>query len=184
MSIFVSLLGLGVPDPDPRGGPLLRRPRRRDEPAQVLSRLPARGRQDEAKRDRVRRRGDPARRLREDPRHAPAGGGRPRRPLRPRDRGGARRSAGRSGTCAVTSRRTTTPAPVEPSSASGPHFPTPRSRRSHSARPSAGCRRSRTRSRRTRTGGRRHGSGSPSSSPGRPRTSSSPSSSSPRSSCR
>ena len=48
---------------------------RPDAPAQVLPRLPARARQDDAQRDRVRDRGDPARRLREDPGHAPAGAG-------------------------------------------------------------------------------------------------------------
>ena len=79
MSIFVAILGLGVPDPHPRGRSLLRRARGRDEPAQVLPRLPAGAREDEAERDRVRDRRDPARRLREDPGHAPAGGGRPRR---------------------------------------------------------------------------------------------------------
>ena len=106
-----------LPDPDPRGGALLRRPRRRDESAQVLPRLPARAREDEAQRDRVRHRRDPARRLREDPRHAPPRGGRSGHALRPRRRGGSRRCDAPWTTCASGSRRTTTRARARPSSA-------------------------------------------------------------------
>ena len=62
---------------DPRGGPLLRRARGRDDAAQVLPRLRAGDRQDDARRRRVRHRLDPARRLREDPRHEPPVAGRP-----------------------------------------------------------------------------------------------------------
>ena len=54
--------------------------------------FPPRDREDDAQRDRVRHRRDPARRLREDPRDAPAGAGRRRRPLRPGARA-ARRSS-------------------------------------------------------------------------------------------
>ena len=61
-----------------------------DAPAEVLHRLPACGGQAHPQRDRVRHRDDPARRLREDPGHAPAGAGRRRPGLRARHRGGAR----------------------------------------------------------------------------------------------
>ena len=71
MSFGVAILGARRPDPHPRGGPLLRRARRRDAAAEVLPRLPAGAREDESRRRRVRDRRDPARRLREDPRHAP-----------------------------------------------------------------------------------------------------------------
>ena len=47
MSVVVAILGLAVPDPRPRGGPLLRRARRRDAAAEVLPRLPAGAREDE-----------------------------------------------------------------------------------------------------------------------------------------
>ena len=65
------------PRDDPRGGPLLRRARRRDDAAEVLSRLRPADREDDARRRRVRDRLDPARRLREDPRHEPPVAGRP-----------------------------------------------------------------------------------------------------------
>ena len=69
-----------VPDPLPRGRPLLRRARGRHAAAEVLPGLPARDREDDPRRRRVRDRRDPARRLREDPRHAPRRAGRsPRR---------------------------------------------------------------------------------------------------------
>ena len=47
MSFGVAILGLAVLILDPRGGPLLRRTRRRDAAAEVLPRLPARAREDE-----------------------------------------------------------------------------------------------------------------------------------------
>ena len=74
VSIGVAILGARRPDPRPRGGPLLRRARGRDAAAEVLPRLRPAAREDDAQRRRVRHRGVPARRLREDPGHAPAGG--------------------------------------------------------------------------------------------------------------
>ena len=84
MSIAAAILGLGVPDLRPRGGPLLRRAR-----ASACARggsTSASGRRSPRRpqRRRVRHRGDPARRLREDPRHAPAAAGGRRRVLRRR----------------------------------------------------------------------------------------------------
>ena len=72
VNIFVAILGLEPARPRPRGGPLLHRARRRHEPAAVLHRLPAGDRPRQAQGHRVRDRGDPARRLREDPGDAPA----------------------------------------------------------------------------------------------------------------
>ena len=71
----------GRSDPRPRARPLRRLARARDAPAALLHRVPARDPQDDAERDRVRARRDPARRLREDPGDAPAGAGRRRRGL-------------------------------------------------------------------------------------------------------
>ena len=109
-----------LPDPDPRGRPLLRRPGRRDEPAQVLPRLPARAREDEAQRDRVRRRRGPARRLREDPGHAPPRG----RAIWTSTSAEPSRRTRRSGapwtSCARGSRRATTRARATPSSSDLP----------------------------------------------------------------
>ena len=72
----------------PRARALLGVARAAHAPAEVLHRVPTGGRQAHAERDRVRHRDDPARRLREDPGHAPAGAGRRRPCLRPRGRGG------------------------------------------------------------------------------------------------
>ena len=72
------------PRDDPRGGSLLCRARRRDDAAEVLSRLRAADREDDARRRRVRDRLDPARRLREDPRHEPPVAGRPGGDAQPR----------------------------------------------------------------------------------------------------
>ena len=82
------------PDPDPRGGPLLRRARRRHAAAEVLPRLPPAAREARPRRRRVRDRRDPARRLREDPRDAPPGAGRPAR--EPEARGAAGRARARA----------------------------------------------------------------------------------------
>ncbi len=65
----------GLPHPHPRGRALLHRARGAHAAAAVLHLLPAGAGQVEAQRHRVRDRLDPARRLREDPRDAPAGGG-------------------------------------------------------------------------------------------------------------
>ena len=185
VNVFIAILGLGVPDPHPRGRPLLRRPRRRHEPAQVLHRLPAGAREEAAERDRVRHRRDPARGLREDPGDAPPGRGRPRHALRPAPSRSSR-----------SSRRAVERAAAPPRRQSD--YDGARARPSHSlgraledaaalaaaraSPPSAGSPRSATRSARTPTGARRPGSASPSSSPGRARTSSSRSCSSRRSS--
>ena len=61
-----------VPDPRPRGGPLLHRARGRDAPAEFYLGFPPALVLDDAQGHRVRHRRDPARRLREDPGHAPA----------------------------------------------------------------------------------------------------------------
>ena len=109
----------GRADPHPRGRALLRRSRRRHAPAEVLRRLPAGAREGDGATDRVRDRRDPARRLREDPGHAPAGAVRRGRALRPRGRGapelGGRSSAssgarrrGHSGGARASSRRSGT----------------------------------------------------------------------------
>ena len=75
MSIFVAILGLGFLILIHEAGHFFVALRGRDEPAQVLHRLPAGAREDDAERDRVRHRRDPARRLREDPgMHRPAPG--------------------------------------------------------------------------------------------------------------
>ena len=156
-----------VPDPDPRGGPLLRRARGRDEPAQVLSRLPAGDREDEAERDRVRHRRDPARRLREDPGMHRPGAGRPRRPLRPRDRGGAgARPARRTSSGGASTRTTTTGAQRGARARRARSARRVDSRRSRGSQPSAASTEIEDALGPTRTGARRPGSASPSSSPG------------------
>ena len=131
---------------DPRGRPLLRRARRRDDAAEVLHRLRAADRQDDARQGRVRHRLDPARRLREDPGHEPAVAGRPDRGAAA---GGARAARGPSwrGSTTRSSART------------GPRrTPSCRSFVRRSAR--RGCGRSSSgRSRPTRTGARRPGGG-------------------------
>ena len=166
----------------PRAGPLHRVRGPADAPAEVLHRLPAGDRQAHPQGDRVRDRDDPARRLREDPRHAPAGVGRRRSCLRPGDRGGAgARGRGR---------------PAAPRARLGRPRCRPRLarrvRRARRASNSCRSRRSRgsrrasptsaTRSGRMPTGAPAPGSACSSSSRGRPRTSSSRSSSSPGSS--
>ena len=108
MSIFISILGLGFLILIHEAGHFFVARGGGDESAQVLSRLPAGAREDEAQRDRVRRRRDPARRLRQDPRHASPGGGRPGHPLRPGGRGAAVARAVRWSCCASASRRATT----------------------------------------------------------------------------
>ena len=168
MSIFVAILGLAFLILDPRGGPLLRRPRRRDEPAQVLPRLPAGAREDEAERDRVRHRRDPARRLREDPGDAPA-----RRRATSTSTSAARsrrrrRSAGRSSDL----RRHLDASDYAGArggagARSAPHFATRRSRRSLArSRPSAASTTSSDALAPDAYWRARRGSGSPSSSPG------------------
>ena len=77
MGLIAAIVGLARARDDPRGGALLRRARRRDDAAEVLPRLRAADRQEDARRRRVRHRLDPARRLREDPRHEPPVAGRP-----------------------------------------------------------------------------------------------------------
>src|SRR3954470_6218427 len=74
-------------DPPSRGRALLRRAGGRDEPAALLPRLSAGDREAAAQGDRVRDRGDPARRLREDPWDAPAGALGSRRAVRAGRRG-------------------------------------------------------------------------------------------------
>ena len=121
MTIFISIVGLGLLVFVHELGPLhgVRGPA--DAPAEVLHRLPAGARQAHPQRDRVRHRHDPARRLREDPRactgrrrptSTPSSAGRSRR---------RRRSPARPTACAARSTRATTMPP-------GPH--SPRSRRS------------------------------------------------------
>ncbi len=104
----------------PRARPLHRGQGDRDARAALLPRLPAGGPQAHLARHRVRHRRDPARRLREDPGHAAARGGRPlRRRGRARARPGGRRGrgaaargrAGRRASAASTRAATTTPAP-------------------------------------------------------------------------
>ena len=82
-----------VPDPHPRGRALLRRAPRADAAAEVLHLLPACARQVDARRNRVRHRRDPAGRLREDPRDAPARRAGPRGAPGPRGEGGTRSSS-------------------------------------------------------------------------------------------
>ncbi len=69
---------LRVPDHPPRGGALRRGEGRRHAGRALLPLLPAEAVERQARRDRVRDRRDPARRLREDHRHEPRGGARPR----------------------------------------------------------------------------------------------------------
>ena len=146
MGVVAAILGLAILVMIHEAGPLLRRARRRDDAAEVLPRLRAADRQDDARRCRVRDRLDPARRLREDPRHEPPVAGRPGGDAEP---GGPRAATARS------SRGSTTRSSVR----------TTRRRTStwtscgrRSARRACG-RSSSGRSRRTRTGGRRPGAG-------------------------
>ena len=83
MSVAIAILGLALPDPHPRGRPLLRRARRRHAPA-AASTSASRRRSSKTTRNGIEYgdRRDPARRLREDPGDAPAGAGRRRRVLR------------------------------------------------------------------------------------------------------
>ena len=67
----------GAAHPHPRGGALLCRARGRDDAAEVLPRLRAAARQEDARQGRVRHRVVAARRLREDPGHEPPVAGRP-----------------------------------------------------------------------------------------------------------
>ena len=96
MSIFVSLLGLAFLILVHEAGHFFVARGVGMNPRKFYLGFPPAVVKTQAERDRVRRRSDPARRLREDSRHAPAGRRRYRRPLRPRDRGGtAARPAGR-----------------------------------------------------------------------------------------
>ena len=75
MTIFIAIVGLGLLVFVHELGHFFASLALADAPAQVLHRLPAGGREAHAQRDRVRHRDDPARRLREDPRDAPARAG-------------------------------------------------------------------------------------------------------------
>ena len=68
-------LGFCAADHPPRGGPLLRRQGDRDAGRALLPLLRADDLVGQARRDRVRDQSDPARRLRENHRHEPGGGG-------------------------------------------------------------------------------------------------------------
>ena len=87
MSWVLAIAGFAFLDRPPRGGPLHRREGGRDAGRALLPLLPAEAGLDQARRDRVRDRRDPARRLREDHRDEPGGGapsgGRPPRLLPP-----------------------------------------------------------------------------------------------------
>ena len=85
-----------LPHPRARGRALLRIAGRRPPSAPVLRRLSAPDREDDRQGHRVRDRGDPARRLRDDPGHAPADPARCRAPVLARrgGRAGPRRLGG------------------------------------------------------------------------------------------
>src|SRR3970282_529396 len=79
---------VGAPDLRSRGGPLLRLARGRTAPAQVLHRLSAAARPDDAEGNRVRHRDGPTGRVRVDTRHAPTDPTRRRAAVLPGRRGG------------------------------------------------------------------------------------------------
>ena len=116
--------------------------------AEVLPRLRPAAREDDARRRRVRHRRDPARRLREDPGHAPAGAGRPaQRACKPEEQRGACRPSSTRSTrrsSAATTRQLRAAACAELRSPS-----------SEASRMLAGARAARSRP--TRTGARRRG---------------------------
>ena len=183
VNVFISIVGLGLPDPDPRGGALLRRPRRRHEPAEVLHRVPAGGRRRSARNGIEYGIGAiPLGGYVKIPGMHRPGRGRPRHVLRPRR---ARSSPGSAGTVELLRRRLT--AERLRRCARGGRAPRAGGRREPVLSPlgAQGGRarhlaRSAMRSARMRTGARRRGSASPSSSPARARTSCSQSCSSRR----
>ena len=94
MSIFIAILGLAFLIFIHEAGHFFAALAVGMRPRSFYIGFPPRGREESAERHRVRDRRDPARRLREDPGDAPAGGVGRRRALRPRAPGGAR--AGRA----------------------------------------------------------------------------------------
>ena len=155
-------------------GHFVTRTGREDAAAAVLHLLPARAREVEAQRHRVRHRLDPARRLREDSRDAPPGPDGRRRPLPPGARRVAVAAAVRSTACDIRSSGTTSWAARAAVPELRADLAAGRPERPGSAQRREGAYRHRGRAlgRRVLAGAHRR-SGSRSSSPGRLRTSSS-----------
>ena len=171
MSIFISILGLGFLILIHEAGHFFVARAVGMRPRKFYIGFPPALVKTTAERHRVRHRRDPARRLREDPGHAPPGAGRPRRPLRPSGRGGPvapapvdelRARLEESDYAGARDAVAQLAAQIDEARLSPVALKTAR------ARPRRDRRRAR---RRTRTGARRPGSASPSSSPARPRTS-------------
>ena len=131
MTIFIAIVGLGLLVFVHELGHFVASLALRMRPRKFYIGFPPAVAQAHAQRHRVRHRDDPARGLREDPRHAPARAGRRRSGLRPSGRGGAG-ARGRRGSAPAGARLPATTMPPATRSA-----PSPRSRRSSLCRSSA-----------------------------------------------